>query len=187
MSRNQLADKLIILDIEATCDEPRPTWRSEVIEIGVCLLDRKTLVISDKRSLLIKPETSPVTEFCTSLTTITKEMLDREGTTLAKAIEVLETEYLMKRRSWGSWGFYDNMTLNLECAAKHITFPGADKFYLNLKNILSVERGWSSDKGVGEALKAFNLEFEGTQHRGHDDAENIARIYREHLRVIRSK
>ena len=33
--------------------------------------------------------------------------------------------------------------------------------------------------GVGGALRYLGLEFEGTPHRGIDDARNIARIYSE--------
>ena len=42
-----------------------------------------------------------------------------------------------------------------------------------------MKKEFSSTKryGVGAALKKLGLEFEGTAHRGIDDAKNIARIY----------
>lgn len=187
----QLRDKLVVIDLEATCEDsgkfPRPEWHSEIIEIGVCLLDIRDLTITNKESFLVKPISSPITEFCTSLTTITQELLDEKGTTLAVAIDKINKEYLAKgARPWASWGFYDNKMLKKDCEAKKIRFLGQDRTHLNLKNILATERAWPEEISVGEALGSFGLKFNGTPHRGHDDAENIARIYAEHLKQIRN-
>lgn len=66
-------DQIIVVDLEATCWEgnPPPGEEQEIIEIGVCALDIASGKRSRKRSLLIRPERSTVSHFCTQLTTLT--------------------------------------------------------------------------------------------------------------------
>ena len=73
-------DVIIVVDLEATCWEgdPPPGQEKEIIEIGVCTLDIASGTRSDKQSILVRPETSWVSEFCTRLTTLTQEQIDRE-------------------------------------------------------------------------------------------------------------
>jgi inhibitor of KinA sporulation pathway (predicted exonuclease) len=186
-NRNKLHDKLVIIDLEATCDEPRPKWPSEIIEIGVCLLDLSTLNIEKPRGIMVKPVVSPVTPFCTKLTTITQEMLDREGITLAEAMRILEEEYKLDKRTWASWGDYDRKQFLKDCAHKGIGFPGESRTHLNLKSIIQVEKGLITEEGLDRACDRFHLKMEGTHHRGVDDARNIARIYQKHLQKVRSQ
>ena len=187
MSRNnKRLDKLVVIDLEATCDDPRPTWRGEIIEVGVCLLDLKTLEITKERGILVKPERTPVTEFCTFLTTITPELIEREGVTLSEAMKIRKYEYRIHERSWVSWGDYDRNQLNSDCDAHGVAFPGKNSSHLNIKNILAVEYGWPAGEGLDRALELFNMELLGTHHRGVDDAVNVARIFTKHLERVRS-
>ena len=45
-----------------------------------------------------------------------------------------------------------------------------------MKPLFSIAYGITTDLGVGQALEHLGMEFEGTPHRGDDDAYNIARI-----------
>ena len=76
-----MTNKIIIIDLEATCWEGIPPQGevSEIIEIGICLLDTLTGEISDNRGILVKPTHSKISPFCTQLTTITPELVAREG------------------------------------------------------------------------------------------------------------
>lgn len=186
MSKNKKYDKLIVLDLEATCDNPKPSWESEIIEIGVCLLDVKTLEISEAMGIMVKPEMSPITPFCTSLTTITPEMIAKEGMHLSEAMEILKREYKIDQRNWASWGDYDRKQLTKECSKKQIEWPGHSSTHLNIKQILGIEHGWGAGLGLDKALQCFNMELLGTHHRGKDDAVNIARIYAASIKKIRS-
>lgn len=185
MSRNRKLDKLVVIDLEATCDNPRPTWESEIIEVGVCLLDLETLEITDSRGILVKPENTPITPFCTSLTTITPELIAREGVSLFEAMCILHEDYKIKERTWASWGDYDRKQLIKDCDAKRFGFPGENSSHLNIKNLLAIEHGWKAGEGLDRALERFKMNLEGTHHRGIDDAYNIARIYAAHLRRVR--
>jgi len=175
-------DKLIIVDVEATCwrDDSLPKSMlprrddSEIIEIGVCTLDLKTLVISDARSILVKPVTSEISEFCTELTGWTQKDIDRGGHPLADACSILRKEYDTKNRSWASYGQYDANIFNRDCERKKVSYPFG-KFHINIKAIVETVLGRTV--GMDEALRAFNMVLEGRHHCGVDDAKNIARIY----------
>jgi inhibitor of KinA sporulation pathway (predicted exonuclease) len=80
-------NKIIILDLEATCwkDTAPEGQVSEIIEIGVCILDVPSGLISQSKGILIKPKLSAVSLFCTQLTTITQDMLDNKGISLNEA------------------------------------------------------------------------------------------------------
>lgn len=186
MSRNRRLDKLVVIDLESTCDEPRPRWQGEIIEVGVCLLDLQTLAITDKRGILVKPDNTPITPFCTSLTTLTPELIEREGISLFQAMVILQEQYGIRERTWASWGDYDRNQLIKDCNAHKYGFPGEKSSHINIKNTLAVEYGWRSGGGLDKALEKFGLTLEGTQHRGIDDANNIARIYAAHLTRVRS-
>ena len=186
MSRNKLYDKIVVIDLEATCDEPRPQWRGEIIEIGVCLLDVQSLEITKPKGILVKPQNTPITAFCTKLTTLTPELIEREGTSLFSALVTLQDEYKINQRTWASWGDYDRKQLVLECESKRMGFPGEFSTHLNLKSIIALEYGWRRENGLDRALEAFKMKLEGTHHRGVDDAVNIARVYREHLSRVRN-
>lgn len=185
MSRNRKLDKLVVIDLESTCDNPRPQWQGEIIEVGVCLLDLQTLDITDKRGILVKPQNTPITSFCTSLTTLTPELVQAEGVSLFQAMAVLELDYKIRERTWASWGDYDRNQLIKDCNAKRFGFPGENSSHLNIKNLLAIEYGWKAGEGLDRALERFQMNLEGTHHRGKDDANNIARIYAAHLRHVR--
>ena len=179
-------DHLVIIDLEATCDNPRPAWQSEIIEIGVCLLDLRNLVLSENRGILVKPQNTPITRFCTDLTTITPEMVAADGISLQSALEVLKRDYKIDQRVWASWGDYDRNQIFRECNAKGIRFPGDRSPHLNLKQLIAIEYGWKHGEGMDSVLNRLRINLEGTHHRGVDDARNIARIYAAHLRKVRS-
>ena len=98
-------DKIIIIDLEATC------WQStvpqgqenEIIEIGLAVLDAETGEITKNQGILIKPQRSRVSPFCTELTTITQELLDENGVLFEEAINQLIDEYNTDLYNWSSY------------------------------------------------------------------------------------
>ena len=53
-----LLDKIIIIDVESTCWEgANPVgMESDIIEIGICLLDVQTGEITNNKGILVKPD-----------------------------------------------------------------------------------------------------------------------------------
>jgi inhibitor of KinA sporulation pathway (predicted exonuclease) len=171
-------DNLIIIDVESTCWENSiapPGQQSEIIEIGVCLLDLKTLDRTDKRSILVKPERSKISVFCTQLTSITPEMVASEGIAFAEACDMLRSQYASEGRAWASWGNYDRKMFESQCDDRRIAYPFTDS-HLNAKKLFgNLERG-GQGTGMSRAMQHIKLPLEGTHHRGGDDAWNIAAI-----------
>lgn len=172
----KLLDKILVIDIEATCwkDAPPPAGQAnEIIEIGIVTVNVATLQREEKHSILVKPE-SEISAFCTQLTTLTADDLQGAGT-LTDACAILKSEFLSKDRPWASWGNYDRQQFSKECAAKSVEYPFGDS-HLNVKTLYSVSYGLTSERGMATALRRLGMPLDGTHHRGADDAWNIAGI-----------
>ena len=111
-----------IIDLEATCWNGKipPGQVNEIIEIGICQLHTETGEISKNKGILIKPERSEVSPFCTELTTITQELLDAEGITFIEACKILRTEYQGHQHTWVSYGQYDLNMMKKQCKFRDI-------------------------------------------------------------------
>lgn len=174
---NEMAEKreiIIVIDVEATCwkESPPPGQEKEIIEIGICPLEATTGERLPTRSIIVKPEKSTVSDFCTQLTTLTQEQVNK-GITLNEACSILEQEYLTRSRTWASWGDYDRRQFEKECKLKNITYPFGPN-HVNIKRRFAREQNLSQEVELIEALQLLGLKFEGTYHRAVDDAFNIA-------------
>lgn len=170
-------DKIVIIDLEATCwNGPTPQEMvNEIIEIGVCLLDVHTGEITDNRGIIVKPERSVVSEFCTELTTITPELVEKEGISLQAAFQILKKEYETPSRAWASFGAYDMNQIRRQCTDLGIGYPMGPS-HINVKTLFALKNKLGHVLGMDGALKFLNIPLEGTHHRGIDDANNIAKI-----------
>jgi len=173
----KLLDKIVIVDIEATCWEGKIPDGSanDIIEIGICLLDVETGEISDSRGILIKPERSTVSPFCTQLTTITQEMLDKDGISYKDALNILRKEYNSSSRAWASFGAYDLKQFQRQCSDLGFPYPFGPS-HINVKTLFALKNKYKHETGMAGALDFYNIPLEGTHHRGVDDAKNIAKI-----------
>lgn len=169
-------DHILVIDLEATCWDgpPPPGQTSEVIEIGVCPLELPTGRRLGKRSILIKPTRSTVSDFCTRLTTLTADQL-AGGITFTESCEILRREYQSRERVWASFGDYDRTMFQKQCEATGVPYPFGPR-HLNVKTLFAIVRGLPHEIGMGEALDLMGVPLEGTHHRGGDDAWNIAGI-----------
>lgn len=169
-------DHIIVVDLESTCWEGSPPTgeTSEIIEIGVCPLELATGRRLAKRSILVKPTRSRVSEFCTRLTTLTPAQVDR-GITFTEACEILRRDYQTRERLWASFGDYDRTMFQKQCEATGVPYPFGPR-HLNLKTLFAIARGLPNEIGMSEALALLGVPLEGTHHRGDDDAWNIAGI-----------
>lgn len=169
-------DKIIVVDIEATCwkNNPPPNQQQEIIEVGICLLDVASGELLDKESILVKPDRSTVSKFCTELTTLTQEQVD-QGVSLARACAILQDKYISDRRIWASYGEFDKNQFVKQCEIRGIPYPFSNR-HINVKTLFAVMYGLEREVGMVKALEILDFPLEGTHHRGGDDAWNIARI-----------
>ncbi len=171
-------DRVLIVDIEATCWENHKVpegQHSEIIEVGLCLLDLATLDLRDKRSLLVTPEVSQLSPFCTQLTTITTAMLAEHGTSFAQACAQMEHDYGSRGLLWGSWGAYDRKMFKEQCNRTGVTYPFSSHHF-NIKRLFADKMIGDRPVNMNAAMTRIGLEPEGTLHRGDDDAWNIGRL-----------
>ena len=168
---------IVIIDLEATCWNGKvPQGQvNEIIEIGICVLDTSTGLISKNEGILIKPERSKVSPFCSALTTITQEMLDTEGISFEVACTKLREDYNAHYYTWASYGAYDLNMMKKQCRIRGVDYPLSQN-HINVKALFSEVRGLRRKVGMNGALKMLNIPLEGTHHRGIDDANNIAKI-----------
>lgn len=179
-------DHILVVDVEATCWEgdPPPGQSSEIIEIGLCVLDLTTLMRVERRDILVRPARSTVSPFCTQLTTLTQADVDG-GLPLAQACQILLQEYLASARLWASYGDYDRQQFERNCGEFGIPYPFGPG-HLNVKTLLAVALGRNREVGMRAGLAALGLPLEGVHHRAGDDAWNIAATLAEILRRARA-
>ena len=167
-------DVILVVDVESTCWEgkPPPGETSEIIEVGLCPLEVATGRRLERRGLLVAPQMSTISPFCTQLTTITAAMLEGAGT-LKDASRVLQTEYDAKRRVWASWGDYDRRQFERNCKQLGMGYPFGTT-HINVKNLFALAFGLDRGVGMARALEIAGMPLDGTHHRSEDDAWNIA-------------
>ncbi len=171
-------NKILVVDLEATCWEEDGEYQkthSEIIEIGICVLNTSNGEITQKQGILVKSQRSKVSEFCTKLTTITPELLDQKGILLADACELIMDEYQSEDYTWASYGNYDKSFFMAQCKRFGVIYPMSND-HINVKVALSDKLKLDRGMGMERALKHLKIPMDGIHHRGVDDAYNTAKI-----------
>ncbi len=172
-------DQIIVIDIESTCWEGDPPegQESEIIEIGICPIEVASGNRLENQSLIVKPERSTVSEYCTKLTTLTQEQVEK-GISFEEACSILKTKYLTKERIWASYGDYDRRQFEKLCRSRNIGYPFGTR-HINVKSLFAVIHALPREVGMSEALTSLDLPLEGVHHRAGDDAWSVAGILAE--------
>ncbi len=172
----RLLNHILVIDVESTCwDGPPPDGQvSEIIEIGITQVNVTTLERVDKRSVLIKPQHSKISDFCTALTTLTPDMV-ANANGFKEAMLILKAAYNSKERLWASWGDYDRRQFERTCQLYDESYPFGPS-HLNVKSLFALAMGLSHEVGLDTAYTQLGWAMEGTHHRGEDDAWNIAGV-----------
>lgn len=165
-----------VVDVEATCWPGRPPAGqvNEIIEIGVTVIDLSARQRVAKHRLLVAPERSTVSEFCTELTGLTQTEVD-SGMGFAEACARLTAEHAAAKRGWASWGEYDRKQFLRQCDATSTPYPFGAR-HVNAKAVFADAFGLPRPVGMAQALRIAELPLEGRHHRGDDDSWNIAAL-----------
>jgi 3'-5' exoribonuclease 1 len=171
-------DYYLVLDLEATCCDRKTIRRHEmeIIEIGAVMVRATDLVILDEFQTFVRPVRCPIlTAFCQSLTSITQTQVD-QAPKYPEAIDTLKawlSNYV--NAIFGSWGDFDRIQFEQDSKFHGIPYP-IPYPHVNLKQRFSEVQGLPEQYGRPEALQLVGLSLEGRNHRGIDDARNIAKL-----------
>jgi 3'-5' exoribonuclease 1 len=175
---------LYCVDLEATCDEVgeseslRPLAvipdQMETIEIGLVVIDLETLEVVDELQRFVRPQINPVlTDFCKQLTSIQQADVDSARTYVEVGQELAAFIARYPNAAWASWGDYDARQLERDAgfAACPTLLAGLQHF-----NVRKWHKGLYDDqpKGLKPTVETMGLVWQGTYHRGIDDAMNVA-------------
>lgn len=180
---------ITVVDLEATCwnsSESQAGQISEIIEIGLVLLNAQTGEVTRPVSIKVKPATSTISEFCTDLTGLTQKDVEH-APSLKKACDYLRREYDSHRYVWASYGDWDRymMQKSVENTDIASAFSGV---HTNIQAVF----GWTlpvtnkNDLSLQKAVEAAGIPWIGRAHSGVDDAHNAANLLWTVLRRLRS-
>lgn len=177
---------IAVIDLESTCwktGEKPEDEISEIIEIGFQIIDMADLRLLHGGGILVRPEHSTVSEFCTELTGHTQENLDKRGVSALAAFTTMRG-LGMHKMPWASWGNYDRNMIDSSVRAHdmqrrlgdpEMLRPVSAK-HLNVKTLYAWGANLEREVGMDVALRQLGMKLEGRHHNGADDAKNIARI-----------
>lgn len=168
--------RILVFDLELSCwlGKPPEGMRSDIIEIGFCILDMSTTGITDRNSLIIKPANSNISDFCAGLTGISQKMVDRDGIPLKEACDILRG-YAERTNLSAAWGKVDSKALKKDCLHYEVEYPLKSK-HSNAQHTFKTKLGRKDETSVKKALVHLGRKFDGRQHRAVDDAYNTALI-----------
>ncbi|GAA1957604.1 3'-5' exonuclease [Kitasatospora viridis] len=167
---------LNVIDVEATCwDGPVPPGSvNEIIEIGLTVVDLTQRRRIGRHRILVRPERSEVSPFCTELTGLTGDEV-AGGVSFAEACRLLVAEHGGRERPWASWGDYDRLQFAGQCERSGVGYPFGER-HTNAKARFTEAYGLRRRPGMARALEVAGLPLQGRHHRGEDDAWNIAAL-----------
>lgn len=171
-------ETFIIVDFEATCCNRNsfPRNEMEIIEIGSVAIDQDALKPLSEFQSFIRPIRHPqLTAFCKELTSIKQHNVNDAPEFTSALSEFNNWINQFENPVFCSWGYYDKKQLIQDCKFHHLAYPFTDK-HINIKELFALNMGLRKGVGLGKALKLVNLKFQGTAHRGIDDARNMSRI-----------
>ena len=168
--------RLLVVDLEGTCWDNitrQEQWeKTQIIEFGVTEIDLINKTIVKTKSYLVNPK-EQLTEFCTSLTTITQSMVD-EAQFLAKVSKQIRTDFNTENVAWGAWG-KDFELVERECLKKNAVNPFS-KTYFDFQEMYSMMKGVPKTINMTKVLDELQIPLEGTLHRADADSLNTAKI-----------
>lgn len=167
---------IIVCDLEATCWDDRPfsVEEMDIIEIG-CALTTLEGEVLDTFSTFVKPTRNPVlSAFCQTLTTIKQADVDH-APTFPEAMSLLDSWAPKTGCAWVSWGNYDRKQFSAQTQRELVSSSLLRLPHINLKKAWRLTTK-HKHTALLSALDFHKLSFQGTQHRGIDDAINTARL-----------
>lgn len=173
--------KLLVLDFEATCDSEKFS-PPEIIEFPVVVFDTATLRIEEEFHQYVRPTVNPrLTPFCTQLTGIQQEWVDKSST-FPEVMTEFDRWLRSKAFFKGSFAFVTcgdwdlEKMLSSQCKRDKVERPEYTRSWVNIKKVFQRFYNRTNLLGMAGMLNSLEMKLEGRHHSGIDDCRNIARI-----------
>ena len=168
-------DVYLVVDLEATCGETIAHHSREIIEIGAVMVNRQ-LQIESEFQTFVKPVANPqLTDFCTQLTSITQITIDQAPDFPVALSQFSQWMNKYPSRVFCAWGDFDRRQIQRDCKRHDLKNP-LNITCFNLKTMFARSQQLPGTYALKQAMELANLSFTGTQHRGIDDARNLAKL-----------
>lgn len=169
-------DSIVVVEISTTGWDgcPPPGQVRDIIEIGACLVDARTLQRREPRRVLVRPTRSIVGPYCTRQTSVTPDEVADAGD-LKAACRVLRREFDADRRPWATYGDETRRELAGQCADHGLALPFGPTHF-DVKILLGLGLGLIRPVRLAGALERLGLTDDGTGGRAADDAWQIAAV-----------
>ena len=168
---------LLVIDYEATCDEPRQKYAQEIIEFPIVAVNVATGDLGPRFRSFVKPTEQNVSKFCTDLTGIKQRDVDA-APTLGEVL--VQVDKWLRQTKLQNFAFASDAGdlkgfLHSECRRKGITKPSYYDRWVNVTKHLKMF--YPNARGnLEEKVHRVGLTFKGRPHCGADDAYNIAML-----------
>jgi inhibitor of KinA sporulation pathway (predicted exonuclease) len=174
--------RFVVIDFEATCDEPYNPDPQEIIEFPAVVVDPGGVFDAAEFHSFVRPVVHPqLTQFCVELTGTPQEVIDAAPTF---------TEVLTHFEAWweqyvddalcvtcGDWDL--GSLLKRQCAQHGLPVPLWGRQWANLKWVYArTVSGTTDHVRLPEMAAQLDVRMTGRLHSGIDDARNIARVLR---------
>ncbi len=166
-------DYMLVYDLEMTCDENGITFDSETIEIGLCVIDNKTLSIVDRFESLICPVINPtLTPVCVEITGISQECINRAHPFPIVAKQLSKFLYKYPNSIAVQWGGGDMRQLQQDSQYHGVDNPFQEIKPIDLKKVFSTLTYKKNSTGLMRVATSMGIEIdESRKHRALYDAE----------------
>ena len=171
-------DDVLIVQIKTTCKDAGDSLRDkELIEIGGCFLNAKSLSARDPFSVIVKPSVN-LTQYCIEKTGITPEDVS-SGVDFLELLSFLE-EYNVNSMPWASYGSFAQHVFLNQCRQASKPFPFSDRF-LNIKSLFPLIFNLPYELSLKEAIKKLDIKV-SLEGDSMDDALNVSILFKEIMR-----
>ncbi len=175
--------RYVVIDFEATCDEPYNAHPQELIEFPAVVIDTDNLTACPEFHTYVRPVAHPrLTAFCTRLTGIKQAQVDA-APTFPEVIQTFDTWWQATAGSHalsvtcGDWDL--GSLLPRQCAQHRLSVPAWADCWVNIKRLYEWHFPRGTDRAhLADIAASLGVTLEGRLHSGMDDARNIARVMR---------
>lgn len=144
-------NEMVLVTIKTTSHETR----KEIIEIGLCKFDVKTLKRREPLSLFVKPINTKITEYCTNITGVHhSDVID--AVSFFDLCDFMQEVYNTKNVPWASYGNFADIVFKRQCEDYNIDNPLSNRF-INLRHFFSLTFNQNEEISLNEALNILEI------------------------------